>query len=238
MMRSEADDQLDALERATAQRLGKLRSMPVDTSRLDRLIAAQIPRAGTTRTSAAHGTFWPLLRQVITPVRAVAASVAMLATVGVIVWSLAGGAVLASPDTMAKFHQDLVSGRIQATQVDSIAQANRVLAAEWNRKQVEIPYIPSEHVMLCCMQSIQDRQVACVLLKSEGGVPITMAVARSQDMKMPRDSRRVIRNGVTYHVQSSGNLNMVMTERGGRYICLIGAIPRDSLIAIAEGIRL
>ncbi|WP_428937517.1 hypothetical protein [Fontivita pretiosa] len=236
-MRSEANDQLDALDRATAQRLGKLRTMPVDTSRLDRLIQAQIPRTGTSRTTAGHQTFWLLLRQVITPVRAVAASVAVLATVGVIVWSLSGSAVLASPDTMAKFHEDLVSGRIQATQVDSIAQANRVLAAEWNRRQIEIPNIPSEHVMLCCMQSIDDKQVACVLLKSEGGVPITMAVARSADMKMPRGSARVIRNGVTYHVQSSGNLNMVMTERGGRYICLIGAVARDSLISIAEGIH-
>jgi hypothetical protein len=74
---------------------------------------------------------------------------------------------------------------------------------------------PQAHVMACCIKSVQNKRVACVLLKSEG-VPVTMAVADAKDVRSPK-SPVVVHSGTRYHVQSSGSLNMVMTEREGRW---------------------
>ncbi len=212
----------DRLDEATAQRLAKMRSLPVDTSRLDKSIQSSVPRpAGRLR-------LWQ-----IRPLRAVAASAAILLMVGAILWSLSGGEVLASPETMARFHQDLLSGKVAAVQVDSIAEANRTLAAQWNAT-IEIPQVPAEHGMMCCMRTIKDKRVACVLLKNEG-VPVTMAVARAMDMKLP-GAQTITRNGMEYRLQSAGELNMVMTERAGRWICLIGKLPAERLMNIASAI--
>ena len=219
-----SQEPIDRLDQATADRLMKLRSMPVDTSRLDHLIEAQIPRARTRSV---------LFR--IGPLRAVAASLATIGMIGVIVWSLSGGAVLASPDMMAQFHRDMLSDKTMAIKVDTIAQANQAISEQWNNG-VQIPQVPAEHVMMCCMRSIKDKRVACVLLQSDG-VPVTMAVASAMDMKCPT-SQTLTREGVEYHIQSSGNLNMVMAERDGRWICLIGTLPADRLMNIAGAIRL
>ena len=51
--------------------------------------------------------------------------------------------------------------------------------------------------MACCMKSVKNKKVACVLLKSED-VAVTMTVANAADMKLPR-SPTVTRGGVTYH---------------------------------------
>jgi hypothetical protein len=219
-------DQPDRLDLATAQRLSKLRSMPVETARLDAMIESQVPRP-------AAGPVAAFLR--LRPVRAVAASIAMFGIIGVIAWSLSGGAVLASPDMIAQFHHEMVSGTSPAMQVDSIADANRMLARQWS-DAVQIPQVPSEHVMLCCMHSIKDKRVACVLLKSEGNVRVTLAVAKAMDMRLP-ESEVIVRNGAKYHLQSSKELNMVMTERDGRWICLIAALSSDRLIEIAGSIQ-
>ena len=45
------------------------------------------------------------------------------------------------------------------------------------------------------------------------------------------------RGGVTYHVESAGHLNMVMSERADRWICLIGQVPVDRLMNIADQLR-
>ena len=86
--------------------------------------------------------------------------------------------------------------------------------------------------MACCLKNVKDKKVACVLLRSEG-VPVTMVVANAGDMRSPKSST-VQRGGVTYHVQSSGVLNMVMTERHGRWVCMIGQVPADRLMDLAS----
>jgi hypothetical protein len=85
------------------------------------------------------------------------------------------------------------------------------------------------------MKSIKDRKVACVLLNSEG-TPITMSVAKASEMRSP-SGEKVVRNGATYHVTSSGSINMVSTERGGRWVCLIGETACDRLIGIVEKLQ-
>jgi hypothetical protein len=90
---------------------------------------------------------------------------------------------------------------------------------------------PQAHVMACCIKSVQNKRVACVLLKSDG-VPVTMAVADAKDVRSPK-SLVVVHSGTRYHVQSSGSLNMVMSEREGRWVCLIAELPAERLMGLA-----
>ena len=225
MATSQPDDGTE-LDQATARRLARLRAMPVDTSAVERSLLAQIPRpqrAGRMRIGG-----WRR------PLRAVAAFVLVSGLVAALFVATSGGPALASPSQMAQLHYDLVSGKTPAMQVDSTEAANRMLNSQWSQSP-EIPKLPAEHVMTCCMKSIKDKRVACVLLKNEG-VPVTMTVANAADMKLPT-SPTVQRDGVTYHVQSSGKLNMVMTERHERWICLIGESPADRLMEIAAQLQ-
>jgi len=47
----------------------------------------------------------------------------------------------------------------------------------------------------------------------------------------------VTRGGTTYYVQAVGSLNMVMEQSQDKWLCLIGRVSSDRLIAIAEGLH-
>ncbi len=217
------DEQLD---RAIADRLHKLRSMPIDTSGLERMLGSQIPTQRPLRFVQPLRWFHPM--------RALAASIAAIALLAALLVTTSGGPVLASATEMAQFHNDLVSGRVPAMRVDSVDAANKTIAAQWAQSP-QVPNMPDDHVMACCMRSVKNKKMVCVLLKGNGE-PVTMTVANASDMQLPR-SPIVTQNGVEYHVQSSGQLNMVMTERGGRWVCLIAKLPANALMDLASNLQ-
>jgi hypothetical protein len=223
----ERDNDDERWQRSVSARLSKLRTMPVDATRLERAIRAQLPQPPREKVS-----MWrPRLRSM----RAIAASLLVVGLLtAVLVLSTSGGPALASPAQMARLHEDLVSGKVPVMQVDSIDSANKALSSQWPEAP-GVPGVPENHVMACCMKSVKDKKVACVLLKREG-VPVTMTVANASDMQLPK-SPTVNRNGVSYHVQSSANLNMVMTERQGRWICLIGELGSERLMDLADQLQ-
>ena len=221
-MSTSESDETNELDQATARRLARLRAMPLDSSALERRLLAQIPRP---REAGRMRIGWRR------PLRAAAALVFISGLVALLLVATSGGPALASPSQMAQLHYDLISGKTPAMQVDTTEAANRMLNGQWAGSP-EIPKLPANHVMTCCMRSIKDKKVACVLLRNEG-VPVTMTVANAADMKLPT-SPTVRRDGVTYHVQSSGKVNMVMTERHGRWICLIGESSAERLMDIAD----
>lgn len=216
----------DEADEAVARRLSKLRTMPVETARLERTLRAHLPQRLPQPEQK--------LRLWSRPVRAVAASAAVLILIAAVFLSTSSGPVLASTAQMAQMHNDLVSGRTQVVQVDSIQAANKALIAQWPQSPA-VPDMPKEHVMACCMKSVKDKKVACVLLKNEG-VPVTMMVANATEMRLPTSPTRN-HNGVIYHVQSSGKLNMVMAERDGRWVCLIGEVAAEQLMDLAATLR-
>lgn len=164
--------------------------------------------------------------------RAVAASILVLSALGaVLLLTTMSRPALASPAEMARMHEELVSGKTPVMQVNSIEAANRMLSGE-HPQFPELPDVPAEHVMACCMKSVKNKKVGCVLLKLEG-VPVSLMVARSSDMRTPT-SPVTVRDGVSYNVQASGRLNMVMTERHGRWVCLIGETSADRLMDLAS----
>ena len=212
----------DRFDQAVAARLRKLGATPVDTTTLDRRLRQAIPRRR------------PMVLRLMRPLTAVAASITILAVLAATLLTTSSGEVLASPAQMAQVHQDIVANRIPVTRVNSIDEAGKVLSQQWPGTP-NLPRPPESHVMACCMKSIKDKRVACVLLNNEG-TPVTMTVAKSSDMRLPKGTV-IAHNGVDYHVQSTSNLNMVSTERNGRWVCLIGETSSDRLMQIAERLQ-
>jgi hypothetical protein len=221
------NDSETPLDQATTGRLARLRTMPVDTRDFDKRLATMIPpppaaRAGRMRLG------W------LRPLRALAASLLIAGIIAALLLTTSGGPALASVAQMAQVHEDLVSGKTPAVQVDSIEAANRELSKRWPDSPA-LPNVPQDHVMSCCMKSVKNKRVACVLLKTQG-IPVTMTVANAADMKLPT-SPTFTRDGVTYHVQSSGTLNMVTTQRNQRWVCLIGHVAPERLMEMAAKLQ-
>ena len=213
-------------QRAVAGRLSKLRTMPVDTSGMERALATKLPPKNV----SSGRILWR-----IGPLRAVAASLIVLGSIVLaVVLSTSSRSAQAEAVQMVQVHEDMVSGKIKVMQVDSIESANRMLSSE-NPDAPSLPQVPDSHVMACCMNKVGDKRMACVLLK-ESGVPVTLAVARAEEMKLsPVPMER--RNGVAYRVQRVGALGMVMTERDGKWLCLIGELPNERLMDLASQVK-
>lgn len=209
------------LDRAMAARLARLGSMPMDTSRLETALRNQIPAKPVG------------VRMWLRPMKAIAALVVLTMTVALVLWSLSGGPVMASPSDMARVHADLVAGRIAITQVDSPQEASRVLSEQWAGGPS--PEMPAGRAMACCMQSVSGKKMAWVMLRGDQ-TPITLAVAKASDMRMP-DGPQQTRDGIAYHIQATGQLNMVSAQRDGRWICLMGEVSAERLIDIAAKLR-
>jgi len=214
------------LDRAMAARLARLRDIPMDTSRLDRMFRSEIPQLAAR----------PKTRTWLRPARALAASLAILATLGaVIIISSSGELAQASPAQMAQFHQEMVSGQVATVRVDSIEAANKVLSGQSPESPAVPELPPKDHVKACCMKSIKGKKLSCVLVEKEG-TPVTMTVANAADMQLPK-SPTTDRGGVTYHIQAFERLNMVMTQRNGRWICLIGELSAEKLMDLAQRLQ-
>ncbi|MDP9172337.1 MAG: hypothetical protein M3O30_00525 [Planctomycetota bacterium] len=214
------------LERATANRLSKLQSMAVDTSRLEQMIASEI--SAPLRRHAYPFPQWGR------PLSAVAASFLTIVALAALFIGMSERPVVAAPTEMARFHEDIVSGLVKTPEIDSVEIANRALAVQW-AQPLQAPNLPADHFMACCMRSMKNRKVACVLLK-DSNEPVTITVANASDMGLPTSAIQT-RNNIAYHVQSVGTLHMVMTERNGQWICLIANLPVDHMMDLASSIK-
>ena len=221
------DEDQDSVDRAVSLRLAKLRTMPVDVTNLEKAIRSQIVPPPT------NAGGWRVLTR--RPLRAIAASVVLVSAIAAaILLSASSGPALAEAAQMAQVHQDIVSGKVPVMQVSSIDAANRMLNQE-SPGAPALPQLPDSHVMACCMKSVHSKKMACVLLKDDG-MPVTLAVASAADMKLPTAPMQT-RDGVDYRIQHVGKLSMVMTDRNGKWLCLIGQLPAVRLMDMATQIR-
>ena len=77
--------------------------------------------------------------------------------------------------------------------------------------------------------------MAAVSLLSDG-VPVTLVMADASEVRMSA-LFTIERNGEVFHVQTFDDFRMVMTEHSGRWICLMGTLPTERLVNLAEQIR-
>jgi hypothetical protein len=123
--------------------------------------------------------------------------------------------------------------------VHSIQEANAALASD-NPGCPAVPAVGGDavggdQVMACCLHRVGRARMSCVSLMADG-VPVSLAVADAADVRVP-DSQTLTVDGVVYHVQSAQGVNMAMTERNGRWICLMGKLPTQRLIDVAKDLK-
>jgi hypothetical protein len=200
------NDSANNLELATAQRLRRLSTMPVDLQPLERQIKSAIPPPATA--GLAQGT-----RLMIGPSRwlAVAASVAMLLTVGAVVVATWPRPVLASPQVL-----------------ESIYEHNTAMSSGINSGTTMNQ--PDMGTMACCVQKVEGRAVTCFTL-TISGKRVSMAVGDAKHFKVPQEAGQRTVGGIEYRFQSSGKVNMVMAVKDGAWLCLMGEPTVNDLIA-------
>jgi hypothetical protein len=216
----ETHDYKDPVDKLIAKRLARLGSRPVDTANLEKQIRAELPRPK------------PAWQRMLRPLSAAAAGLIIVLIAGFML--LSSKEALASPADMAQMHRDMVSGKIATMKVDSMDEANKAIAAMvGNFPQLAEP--PDTQTMACCMRNVGNKKVACVLLNN-GSTPVTMVVAKTEDVQNPSGTPTV-HNGQTYYVQTSDKLNMVMADRQHHWICLIGELPAEKLMDLSGGLK-
>jgi hypothetical protein len=211
-------DTPDNFDQALTKRLAKLGAMPVDTSRLDRALRAQIAAPAAPR--------YRLFRSLA----AIAASLILIALVGMALFQ--DRPVQAS--AMLQMHRDIVAGKIETMKVDSVADVNAAFAA-FGTGGIKMN-APQMHVDACCMQNLGGKQVYCVLL-NEANTPVTLTIADLDAVK-PLSSAPVMHNGEAFCVQSSAELNMITVDRGHYRVCLIGQLPPEKLMTLTDTLKL
>lgn len=215
------------LDSATSSRLARLATMPVNTSNLDHRLHAALESNALDRSRSPRPR---LVRFLATA----AASIAILITVGLFLTNLGNTPVLASPTNLARIHAEAIDHRKSESTVTTVEQANRVLAGQWS----DTPLLPTPsagQLRACCVHSFKDRKVACLIL-DDGGTPLTMVVGHARDIRCP-NGHVVERGGRKFTLHEVKDLRMVMTEHDGRYVCLMGEVPEDRLLELAEGIK-
>lgn len=226
---SEPNPDRERLDEATSRRLAKLRTVPFDTSKLRQAVEAEVPPHPQPAARPERRRLFSLK-----PMRAAAASLLVLGLIIALVISSSSGPVLASAERLARIHDEASSGAGHSTPVDSFDSAKAALAAKWPGGPT-VPELPRDEVMSCCIHMMGRKKTACVCFRADG-VPVTLAVAVAADVKLPA-SETLTAGGITYHVQSHAGINMVMTERDGRWVCLMARLPLRRLAELAGTLR-
>lgn len=216
-MTIEPRNELDA---ATADRLARLGTLPVEVAGLQRRLAKELRPPSAVR-------LW-LQR----PMRLVAAVLLVLGAGITLSIALSGRTATASPTELARLHRELIGGQVPGMiQVASINEAAQKLQAHGVDG---LPTLPDTHAMVCCMHHIKDKRVACVVIRG-ADQPLTLMVADGDDLRP--DGREVRRDGVSYYLHEYEGLSMVTTHKQGRWVCLIAEMPVEKLLENAVALK-
>jgi hypothetical protein len=221
-MDKRGDNPLD--DDAVAKRLSRLRSRPVDVSGVARRLEGQIGQRPSGQPFLARFT------------RArIAAAILLIATLaGALTWTLMRP-VTASAADLAQIHHQTVEGGGDAIAVSSMLQAQHEMASRWPRCPM-LPDTAPKQVKSCCARTLGRKRLCCVGLDVDGQA-VTLAVARAGDVRFVGGSSALSSNGTRYLVQSAGATGIVILTPGDPWIAVIGTMPMDGLMSVADGLR-
>jgi hypothetical protein len=166
--------------------------------------------------------------------RAVAASLVVGVLLAAIVLMISSSPALATPQRMAAIYNSAVDGKNHPTTVATANEAREVLRRKWPDAPV-VPEVQDLQLMHCCVHEIGRKQMACVTFLVEEQ-PVTLAFASARDVRSPHGETKVI-DGESFVVGSADGVNMVMSERGGTWMCLMGRLSVERLSEVARTIR-
>ena len=213
------------LDAATSRRLARLADRPVDTASLERRLAGALADEPAPAKRAA----W---RRSARPLQA-AAVVTLLVVAGWLVVQASTPAV-AAPGALAQIHRQMLAEELDTMPVTSIEAANAAIASRWSQAPA-IPEAPGARVLACCLHELDGARLALVRLEYDDAM-VKLVVARSRDLRSP-PGRTVVRDGRDYVIHEHGGVTMVMKKDGGRWLCVMGELPEDDLLAIAGRIE-
>lgn len=220
----------DDLTLVTRARLERLAAMPVDTSRLERRLSAALG-AGAAPPARSLRVIWTR--------RAAAAAVLLLALMAAHMVERSAGPALAEPFELTDLHQRLVRGESAMLAAADVEEANRRIAAQ----SADGPAVPGLaatrrlYVRSCCLAEVRGPLVAAVLMVDEGRA-VTLVVAQARDFAGPM-GEVIERDGRELLAHRLNDLEMVVTRRGDRWLCVMGQadeVDPQRLAAIAAGI--
>ena len=135
---------------------------------------------------------------------------------------------------MAEVYRASVSGH-GATPINTIAEARSALVRKWP----DSPPLPDEpsgmKPMSCCVHDVGRRQMACITFMVEGKA-VMLALAPAKDVRSPHGTEMKIGNS-TFLTGSSDGVNMVMAQRDGTWMCLMGEMTFERLAELSESLR-
>lgn len=203
-------------------RLRLLASRPVDVSSLDEWLLREL--ANGVQNRAAGGPTKRSWQVNWRTTATAAASLVVLVSV-LLVFFVPGRTVHAEPAAMARLHADIVAGSVPMTRVATVAEAAALVRRDWPDAP-ELPALPVEHELACCLKDFEGRRVVCLVFENEG-VPISVVIASGRSLRPAAPPSAAAVHGVD-------GVNMVMKERDGRFVCVMGNVPASRLLQLLE----
>ena len=192
----------DVIQQAVAARVGRLSTMPVDTSRLDQLLRTQIP------VSRRNPRFWIFGSLAGAGVAACAAAIIAMAI-------LFSGTPRLSAADLANVYQNM-AGQPALAVTGSAATSKLQMAPGM------ICPLKAGETASCCQQMVGQDHLACVAVRSPSHAPVVMVAGNAGMVKGPRGQAVTI-GGCQYTLDQSGHINMLMRRAGNHWYCAMGS---------------
>ena len=221
------DERYNQIDQATSDRLAKLSDCPVDTTNLEHRLNNILPDQNSTNTIPLTQRMW------WKPVTSAAATIILGITLMWLIFNGDSNPVMAAPMHMAEIHNEVVSEHADHFKVTSIEEANQLLSNQSNGV-VSVPKLPGT-IKSCCLHKYQHVTLTCALIL-ENGELVSIAIAEANKMHTPK-GENISLNGKTFVAHTMNDLQMVMTYRNGRWLCVMGKIQKDKLVKIADTIE-
>lgn len=228
------NERYNQLDQATSQRLGKLASMPVDVSRLERRMAeamhpAESQQPQSLPLSARHrSTGW--LR--------VAAAVLLFAGIGAgayfAFFQVDPPTAFAQTMTVAELHQHLLDDPQAKYRAATVEQAQEIIDAQLSAT-LALPIVDGTRVESCCLVDGQFPLRAALVVDHPGGL-ITIVVAQGKDFAHPMTPIDHP-SGVPLQGHEHAGMPMVMRNSGDLWMCVMGDVEVQALADVAAGIE-
>lgn len=225
---------VDPMDQALKDRLAELRNRPVDISSLQVALEQELSQAASPpmlfKSSAARTLLWRRWRRISSS----AAAILIALVLCWVVLSPTSSQAVASAAGLAQIHYDVAHGLSPHTQVTTVSQANVVLAKETN-EYVTLPAMPGQ-IQSCCIHQYAGTSMSCAMIEMDGQ-RITVALAASDKLKSPK-GQTVVRQRRTFILGKANGINMVMSNQGSKWLCVMGEVPFEKLLDVAADIHL
>ena len=198
----------DAIQRAISTRLGRLGTLPVDTSRLDQLLRDQIPMPRKHRPFLVFGWL-------------AGAGAAACAALIIAVALLFTGTPRLSAADLAGVYRNLAA-QPAVTMTSGTASSPVQMAPGM------MCMMKAGEMVSCGQQMVGKYRLACVSVRSPSHARVVMVSGDVGTVKNPRGQTLTIA-GKPYTLDVSGHINMLMRRVGNHWYCAMGSEKPSTL---------